>query len=57
MHLSVADARRLSEDILVRHGFDAEDAALITEVLVEAHLWGRPTSGLNHLRHIVEAGA
>ena len=55
MHLSVPDARALSEDILARHGFDADEATLITDVLVEAHLWGRPTSGLNHLRYVVAA--
>jgi LDH2 family malate/lactate/ureidoglycolate dehydrogenase len=57
MHLDVAEARALSEDILCRHGFDAAEAAEITDVLVEAHLWGRPTSGLGHLRHVVRAAA
>ena len=56
MHLSVAEARSLGEAILERHGFGADDARLITDVLVEAHLWGRPDSGLGHLRHVVEAG-
>jgi LDH2 family malate/lactate/ureidoglycolate dehydrogenase len=56
MHLGVSEARALSEGILVRHGFDREDAALISEVLIEAHLWGRPTSGLSHLRSVVKAG-
>ena len=56
MHLGVSEARALSEGILVRHGFSPEDAALISEILVEAHLWGRPTSGLSHLRSIVKAG-
>jgi len=54
MHLSHSDARALAEEILLRHGFDRPDAELVSEVLVEAHLWGRPTSGLGHLRHIVE---
>lgn len=57
MHLDVAEARALSEDILCRCGFDAAEAAEITDVLVEAHLWGRPTSGLGHLRHVVRAAA
>jgi LDH2 family malate/lactate/ureidoglycolate dehydrogenase len=55
MRLSYDEACRLSDDILVRHGFDAAGARQITEVLVEAHLWGRPTSGLNHLAHVVAA--
>jgi LDH2 family malate/lactate/ureidoglycolate dehydrogenase len=57
MHLSVAEARALSEGILRRHGFEAAEATEITDVLVEAHLWGRPTSGLNHLRYVVKAAA
>jgi len=57
MHLSVAEARALSEGILRRHGFDRAEAAEIIDVLIEAHLWGRPTSGLNHLRHVVKAAA
>ncbi len=56
MHLSVAEARTLSEGILVRRGFERKDAELIADVLVEAHLWGRPSSGLSHLRHVVESG-
>lgn len=54
VHLSVSEARELSEGILRKHGFDEEDARLITDVFVEAHLWGRPRSGLNHLAHVVE---
>jgi len=57
MHLSVAEARSLSENILRRHGFDSAEARQITDVLLEAHLWGRPTSGLGHLRHVVRAAA
>jgi LDH2 family malate/lactate/ureidoglycolate dehydrogenase len=57
MHLSVQEARVLCEGVLARHGYDEEDARLITDVLVEAHLWGRPSSGLNHLAHVVEGGA
>jgi LDH2 family malate/lactate/ureidoglycolate dehydrogenase len=55
MQISSTEARALSEDILRRHGFDPGEAAEITDVLVEAHLWGRPTSGLNHLRYVVKA--
>ena len=55
MHLSVREARDLCEGILLRHGFSREDSALITDVLVEAHLWGRSDSGLAHLRHIAAA--
>jgi LDH2 family malate/lactate/ureidoglycolate dehydrogenase len=57
MHLSVAEARSLSEEILRRHSFDSAEALQITDVLLEAHLWGRPTSGLGHLRHVVRAAA
>ena len=56
MHLSVNDARSLSMGILIRHGYDKSEAELITDVLVEAHLWGRPNSGLNHLAHVIEGG-
>lgn len=56
MHLSHHEARALAEGILLRHDFDRADAERISEVLVEAHLWGRPNSGLGHLRQIVEAG-
>lgn len=56
MHLSVSEARDLSVTILRKQGFSAEDAALTSDVLVEAHLWGRPASGLNHLRTIVKSG-
>ena len=54
MHLSVSEARALSTGILTRHGYGPDDAELITDVLVEAHLWDRPNSGLNHLPHVVE---
>lgn len=57
MHISYSEARALSEDILRRYGFDSAEALQITEVLLEAHLWGRPTSGLGHLRHVVKAAA
>ncbi len=54
MHLSATEARQLAEAILVRRLYSAEDAATIAEVLVEAHLWGRPNSGLQHLKQIAE---
>jgi LDH2 family malate/lactate/ureidoglycolate dehydrogenase len=54
MHLSVTEARQLAEGILMRRGYSAEDAATIGEVLVEAHLWGRGNSGLQHLKQIAE---
>ena len=54
IRLAVSEARALSERVLQRHGFDREEAQLITDVLVEAHLWGRPESGLRHLVDIVE---
>ena len=56
MHLSVDEARSLSMGVLTRHGYDQGEAELITDVLVEAHLWGRPSSGLNHLPQVVEGG-
>jgi LDH2 family malate/lactate/ureidoglycolate dehydrogenase len=54
MHLSVTEARQLAEGILMRRGYSADDAATIAEVLVEAHLWGRGNSGLQHLKQITE---
>jgi LDH2 family malate/lactate/ureidoglycolate dehydrogenase len=54
IHLTVSEARALSEGVLQRHGFSAEEARIITDVLVEAHLWGRPDSGLRHLVDVVE---
>ncbi len=56
MHLSVSEARSPSMGVLNRHGYGQGDAELIADVLVEAHLWGRPNSGLNHLPHVVESG-
>ena len=56
MHLGVREARALCEGVLARHGYGRDDARLITDVLIEAHLWGRPSSGLNHLAHVVDAG-
>jgi len=54
MHLSISEARELSEGVLARHGYSENDARLITDVIVEAHLWGRPLSGMRHLLQIVE---
>jgi LDH2 family malate/lactate/ureidoglycolate dehydrogenase len=56
MHLSVTEARQLAEGILARRGYSADDASTIAEVLVEAHLWGRGNSGLQHLKQIAEVG-
>ena len=54
IHLTVPEARALSEKVLQRHGYSANESRIITDVLMEAHLWGRPESGLRHLADIVE---
>jgi L-2-hydroxycarboxylate dehydrogenase (NAD+) len=56
MHLSIDDTRTLSLGILSRLGYSSEESEQITDVLVEAHLVGRPDSGLNHLMQLTKVG-
>ena len=52
MHISVADARELAETFLTGSGMSATDAAIITDILLEAELRGRKTHGFIRLTGI-----
>jgi len=48
-NLSAAEARDLCLEALVGRDMPAEDARMITDVLVEAELWGKPSHGLSRV--------
>jgi L-2-hydroxycarboxylate dehydrogenase (NAD+) len=54
MKMTVADFRRLSHDILTRRGLEEKEAAIITDILLEAELRGRQTHGFIRLPKIAE---
>lgn len=49
MHISIADARQLAGTFLAKSGMSSADAAVITDVLLEAELRGRKTHGFIRL--------
>ena len=52
MHISVAGARELAETYLEKCGMSPTDAAIITDILLEAELRGRKTHGFIRLTGI-----
>jgi len=44
--ISVEKARQLSNSALLKTGMNADEVTIITDVLIEAELMGRPTHGL-----------
>jgi L-2-hydroxycarboxylate dehydrogenase (NAD+) len=52
-NISVEQARRLSKSALTRTGIDSREVDIITDILVEAEILGRPTHGLIRLPGIV----
>lgn len=50
--ISVEEARRLSTEVLTGAGIDSHEAEIITDILVEAEMRGRPTHGLIRLSGI-----
>lgn len=54
MHLSVAEARELGERAMLGIGYDAEEARIITDHVVDAALCGYEYSGLAKLLNIPE---
>ena len=53
MILSTHEARVLSQTALTSHGLEEEEARIVSGVLVEAELRGRPTHGLMRIPSIV----
>jgi len=51
--ISVKEARRLSTSVLTGAGIDSHEAEIITDILVEAEMRGRPTHGLIRLSGII----
>lgn len=51
--ISVEEARRLSTAALAKAGIDSREAEIITGILLEAEMRGRPTHGLIRLSGIV----
>ena len=54
MIVQVEDIRELSEQILAGNGLVEEDARIVTDILLEAELRGRPTHGLIRLPGIAD---
>ena len=54
IHLSVADARALSERAVCGMGFNAEEARIITDHVLDAALCGYEYSGLPKILNVVE---
>lgn len=52
-NITVEEARRLSRSALTRAGIDEYEAEIITDILLEAEMRGRPTHGLIRLSGIV----
>ena len=53
MIIEVEDLRTLCQDILTDHDLDETDAHIVTDILIEAELRGRPTHGVIRLPGIV----
>ena len=45
MNVKVENLRALCQSILTNRGLDAADAHIVTDILIEAELRGRPTHG------------
>ena len=54
MIVPVEELRDLSQQVLSRRGLSDEDAAVVTDILIEAELRGRSTHGLIRLPAIAE---
>ena len=54
MRLSVSEAQTLSQDVLTRIGYDAEEACIIADHVVDAALCGYEYSGLPKILNVVE---
>ena len=54
MSLSVAEARRLTTDLLVAAGLDPDDAAVTADAIVLADVWGVGSHGLLRLPYYLE---
>src|SRR3954464_2122196 len=54
VHLSAAEAQALSEATLRRIGYDAEEARIIADHVVDAALCGYEYSGLPKILNVVE---
>ena len=54
MIVDVEDLRGLCEQVLGGHGLSEEDAHIVTDILIEAELRGRPTHGLIRMPSIVQ---
>lgn len=54
MNISVEELRGLSEEILARQGLSDPDAAVVSDILIEAELRGRPSHGMIRLPGVAE---
>ena len=54
MIIDVEDLRGLCEQVLGGHGLSEEDAHIVTDILIEAELRGRPTHGVIRMPGIVQ---
>ncbi len=54
MNIKVENLRALCQSILTDRGLDAADAHIVTDILIEAELRGRPTHGMIRLHSIAE---
>ncbi len=54
MHLSITDARSLAIAVLRKHRMTSEDAQIVTDHLIDAHLAGHTFAGLPRLLVILE---
>ena len=54
VHLSVAEAQALGEETLRRRGYDAEEAKIITDHVLDAALCGYEYSGLPKILNVTE---
>ena len=54
VRLSVSEAQTLSQDVLTRIGYDAEEARIIADHVVDAALCGYEYSGLPKILNVVE---
>lgn len=54
IHLSVDEARALGEQALQRIGYDAEEAAIVADHVLDAALCGYEYSGLPKILNVAE---
>ena len=54
MNIKIENLRALCQSILTDRGLDAADAHIVTDILIEAELRGRPTHGMIRLPGIAE---